>query len=1478
MNMGLNCNTRLSEDVVSNRLIPGLISTFSIKEEKQVEFEMCGNMFLQLMERCKDSDMSVYILLLTCLKVLWYKYTGNDQIVISSPMLYKFPHDIVDNLLPIVSEISSEMDFKTYLSNVREYVLKAYDNHQLQDETDELCDALALSKSICLFKELHGQLDIGVAPDVLIFSFERQKNKILGRIMFNSCVYHESMVEQFARHLYKIVDSVLEETELKIREIKIVDENAKATLLNFGLTKLEYPEEHTISQLFKKKAKEVPELVAVLCNNIQLTYRELDEKSNQIARVLRDQGIRSNSIVGIMAERSIEMVLGILGILKAGGAYLPIDGNYPKERIKELLEDSNAEVLLTQSSYAHTISFLNKTVWYLDEQELYNNSIEDLESINSSSDLAYVIYTSGSTGKPKGVLINHKNVINLVLGLNKHIYAKHDKALNVALVAPFIFDASVQQIFATLLLGHTLFIVPESKRSNGEELTQFLIDNSIDITDGTPTHIKLMYNYLSSSEANTDGLKVKNYIIGGEALNSKLVKNFLSLFDRYDCLPEMVNVYGPTECCVDSTIYPVNFNKLDETLIVPIGIPMPNERMLILDKSLELVPFGATGELYISGDGVGNGYLNNQELTNEKFISNPLVPGEILYATGDLARWMPSGNIEFLGRVDNLIKIRGLRIEPGEIENQILNFHKKDEEDVEVGKVKALFPEAYCTKCGLPTNYPGANLDSNGICSICHEYEHYQDSVEKYFKNLDDLKNIIKKVRGSQDKVKCMLLYSGGKDSSYVLYKLVELGLDVTAFTFDNGYMSDAAFKNIKRVTYQLNVESIIYRIDNMKEIFVESLKSDCTVCTGCFKAVTTISTKIALDKGIKLIFTGLSRGQIFDTKLYGLFHQGIYDTNVIDKKLLDFRKMYHGYNDQISRLINMDIGDETLLDHMYFIDYFRYDDISTPEIKSYLKGKDQYWIKPVDTGFCSTNCLVNDAGIWVHLREKGYHNYASPLSWECRLNKGMREDTIKEISGKMDINKVTYILEELGYNEQESRKIIKETVVVDQTDEHGDKYLCAYIVSDYIISGQEIRNYLSQKIPSYMIPTYFVPVESIPLSINGKVNRRALPDPKKLLTDTKTGFEQKVQLHPVEDKMLELWRKTLDNEEISLNGNFFELGGHSMKATYLMSLIQKEFDINVPLMQIYRTPTLKGLANYVNEYNKEQRNQADDNLIMIKEGMQKHKHLFLIHDGSGEVEAYIKLCSNLNGTLNCWGIKANRLENFSPQNITIEKVATEYIEKIKAVQPQGPYYLAGWSIGGLIAFEIARQIELKKEKIEFLSMIDTVAPQSDLWGGIQAFDSENEKKIILKCLPYKELERGLLDISDFHMIWSYALDYVEQKGLVSGMHKALKPKFNSSIIDALHNCKYDHVREIIYYLNTIRSYYNARALYIPSSKVKTPLYYFKATESDVKNETRWNLYCENPVNFYTTGGNHFSMFKEPHINKLSQLFNKCIV
>lgn len=489
------------------------------------------------------------------------------------------------------------------------------------------------------------------------------------RFKYNASLYSKEFIKNLKGHIDTIIEQVISNPDIRVSEIEILTTREKNEILyTFNDTKAEYDRHKTLYQVFEEQAKKTPENIAATFNDNYLTYQGLNEKSNQLARVLRSYGVKKGSIVGIMTQRSLEMIIGIMGILKAGGAYLPLDPSHPKERLEYVLKDSKTNILLTSKELiSKTNITFNGEMIDLYDNSLYNGDRSNLVPVNTSKDLAYVIYTSGSTGKPKGTLIEHFSVINRINWMQKkYPITENDRILQKT---PYTFDVSVWELFWWSFVGGSVcFLKPEGEK-DPECILNTIYESKATVMHFVPSMLNAFLEYIDENEDLYKAQSLRQVFASGEALGALQVKKFNALLNkRFET--KLANLYGPTEATVDVSYFDCSIGE--EFDIIPIGKPIDNIHLYIVGKDMKLQPVGIPGELCISGDGLARGYLNRPELTKEKFVSNPFISDTRMYRTGDLARWLPDGNIEFLGRIDHQVKIRGNRIELGEIEAELL--------------------------------------------------------------------------------------------------------------------------------------------------------------------------------------------------------------------------------------------------------------------------------------------------------------------------------------------------------------------------------------------------------------------------------------------------------------------------------------------------------------------------------------------------------------------------------------------------------------------------------------------------------------------------------------------------------------------------------------------------------------------------------------------------------------------------------------
>jgi amino acid adenylation domain-containing protein len=697
-NKGLNTDAMKNQEIYWLKQFAGEIPVLNMptdypRPNKQsfeggsMHFRLESEYLGKLKNMAFETGTTLYMVLLAAYNVILSKYTGQEDIIVGSPIAGR-PHadlsDIVGvfiNTLAMRNFPERNKTFKEFLLEVKENALKAYENQDYQ--FDKLVEKLNIRRDISrnpLFDTmfmLHNMDMQEIAATGLEFKQYTVKNEtskfdialaaaeeqeeITFIMEYSTKLFNEDSIKQLAVHFTNVLKQVAENPEDKLSDIDILADEEKRTILSgFNNTLTQYPKDKTIHALFEEQAERTPDRTALVFKdesllNKTLTYKELNDRSNHLARILRGKGVKPDSIVGIMMERSLEMIVAIMGILKAGGAYLPIDPGYPKDRINYMLSDSKAPVLITQEKDKEHFEFKGDII-LTEELTQPEEGSTNLTETSTPENLAYVIYTSGSTGKPKGVMLEHRAVNNFIKGITDLIAFTPDNTI-LALTS-ISFDIFVLETLLPLTKGMKIVIADEKEQGDASLLSEVINAHQVDMLQATPSRIQMLANDKKSVEC----LKgVSTLMIGGEALPETLLKEIKQI-----CRGRIYNMYGPTETTVWSTV-----KELTEEDRISIGKPIANTSAYIVDQSMMPTPVGVPGELYIGGDGLARGYLNNPELTKEKFIENPFESEGRIYRTGDLARWLPDGNIEFLGRVDQQVKIRGYRIELGEIESAI---------------------------------------------------------------------------------------------------------------------------------------------------------------------------------------------------------------------------------------------------------------------------------------------------------------------------------------------------------------------------------------------------------------------------------------------------------------------------------------------------------------------------------------------------------------------------------------------------------------------------------------------------------------------------------------------------------------------------------------------------------------------------------------------------------------------------------------
>lgn len=929
----------------------------------------------QLAELSRREGVTLFMTLLAAFKTLLFRYSGQEDLVVGSPIAGRNRAETENligffvNTLPLRTRLSGNPTFRELLKRVKETALGAYAHQDLPFE--KIVEWAQPERSLSyppvfqvMFALQNQPRPTFALPGLNVSALKRETDTakfdltlfvtetdegLACWLEYNTDLFSAGAMTQLLEHFEILLAGVVASPEQQIAELPLLNEPKRQQLLReWNQTAIPYERESCLHELFEAQVARSPDAVALAFQGMELTYRHLNEKANQLAWYLKRRGVGPESLVGICIERSLEMVIGLLGIIKAGGAYLPLDPAYPAERLGFMLADANPEILLTERKLLGSLPSSESSPICLDCEwdQIEAESKTNLTNQTSGQNMAYVIYTSGSTGRPKGVVNTHEAICNRLLWMqDAYGLTPADRVLQKT---PFSFDVSVWEFFWPLLAGARLGIAEPGGHGDPAYLVAVINEQKITTLHFVPSMLKAFLEY----EGATTCHSLKRVISSGEALSFDLVQRF------FDCLKaELHNLYGPTEAAVDVSFWPCSVTSSNQ--VVPIGRPISNLRLYVLDSYLQPVPIGLPGELYIGGLGLARGYFNKPDLTADRFGPDPFgSAGTRLYRTGDLVRYLPDGNVEYLERIDHQVKLRGFRIELGEIESVL-----------------------------------------------------------------------------SQ--------------------------------------------------------------------------------------------------------------------------HAGVHA------------------------------------------------------------------------------CVVT-------------------------LRDGAQ----------------------------------------------GDKQLVAYITlrGAHQPNSVELQAFLKSRLPGYMVPSLFVAMETWPLTVSGKVDRRALPEPER--TRPESAQSRLAPRDELEERLVRIWQRVLDLESVCINDNFFELGGHSLLAVRLMSEVEKEFDRKIPLVSLFQSATILGLAKIL-------RRDADSfawpTLIEIQVGGAAAP-LFCVSTPNVNVLGYRSLARYLGSDQTVYGLQAHYPEDLEGEHsqAAVDDLATEYLEAMRAVQPHGPYQFVGMCRGAHIAYEMARRLHDAGEKVALVGVLDT--------------------------------------------------------------------------------------------------------------------------------------------------------------------------
>jgi amino acid adenylation domain-containing protein/non-ribosomal peptide synthase protein (TIGR01720 family)/FkbM family methyltransferase len=971
---------------------------------------------------------------------------------------------------------------------------------------------------------------------VLLRCLRRGDGMLLAEWHYDAACYGEVEVARLAERWTASLDSIVAQAgEARLDKVEVIGAGEHAELLRQGRGAIEEWGGHRcVHEIFAAQAAAKPEAIAVVYEGKSLTYAELDRRANQLARYLRRRGVKTEECVGLLMGRSIEMLVGMLGIIKSGGVYVPLEVSQPPERLARMIEDAGARVVVSVEGWRAQVEALRAEVAvYLDgeAQAIGCEGVEELEQGAQEKNAAYVIYTSGSTGAPKGVCIEHRQLTNYLNAVLQRL--RLPAGASFALVSTFAADLGNTVIFPALCTGGTLHIISTERTTDADALAEYFREQPVDCLKIVPSHLSALMTHSRPELV----LPRKCLVLGGEASSWELIERVQRLVP--DC--RILNHYGPTETTVGVLTYAVEKGAKDcRSKTVPLGYPIANTQVYVLDALLRPSPLGVPGEVHIGGANVARGYLNNPETAAAKFIPNPFgrEPGERLYKTGDLARHLPDGSIEFLGRTDDQVKVRGFRIEPGEIE-EVISRHQGIE------RVKVLARE---TAAG----------DKRLVAYLVPE-ERHAGTVRQWLRleregGLNSRQGFALPngmLVASQNKNETDFMYKEIFEQKIYLQHGVELkdgdcvfdvGANIGMFSLFVGRMCRHAkiyaFEPIPPLYELLRANAALYGLD--ANLF------KCGVSAETTRQEFTYYPHLTLMSGR---FADLTQDQevvkLFESNRWGTERPSAWDERILDEVLAE-RMTSESFVCQMKRI--SDVIREHRIER---IDLLKID-VQKSELEV-LKGIDEGdWSK------------IEQVVLEVHDVDDRLRQIVSLLEAQGFQVAVQQEAMLKE-TGLFDV----YCVRPRRGRSLPGRGDERE----------ASASLPEWTSPDSLID--DVRAYLKEHLPEHMIPSAFVLLESMPLTLNGKIDRQALPEPVEAGSEAEKRFA--APSNETERLLADIWQQVLGRPRVGISDNFFELGGDSILSIQIVARANQA-GLRLSPKLLFRHQTIAELSAAINE------------------------------------------------------------------------------------------------------------------------------------------------------------------------------------------------------------------------------------------------------------------------------------------------------
>lgn len=1526
-------------------------------------FEIPGELSDGLRRLARRQGTTLFVVLLAAYKVLLSRYARQTDVSVGTAVANRTRAELEQligffvNTLVLRTDLSGNPTFHGLIERIKRVTLRAYAHQELPfEKLVELLDpqrhrnqaplfqaALVLQNAQLTIPTRSGlrieplPIDNGTAKYDLTLFFAEHGRQLTGYAEYQTTLFDEATIERMGSSLRTLLEAAVEDPHRQIGRLPLLEPaQRRQVLFTFNETAGRQPAAECLHHGFQRHARRSPRRVAVRFDGRDYSYGELDREANRVARQLRSRGVGRQSPVAICLPRSAELVIAMLAVLKAGGAYLPIDPDQPPRRLAFFLRDSRAPLLITRQELAGRFANVDAPIvcWEQLAGEAESGHACPRDWVVRPRDLAYVIYTSGSTGRPKGVLVEHRSIVNFVRAQSRLLQIEKESRI-LQFFSP-CFDGSIAETFLALANGACLVIGDPQTYKAADALEKLLEEEHVNVAKFSPSMLQLLRPRRLA--------ELRTVCSAGEPLSAELA-------GRWALGRRLFNAYGPTEAAVGACMMrfdgPIAFRP-------PIGRPVANVRVYLLDEHLEPVPVGVPGEIHIGGIGVARAYLNRPELTASRFLPDPFGGrrGARLYRTGDLGRWRPDGTIEFLGRLDDQVKIRGYRIEPGEIAaalqehpgvKQAAVVARGDRpgaarlvayvaagdappppapeettalEQKHVGRWRALFKETL--RQAAPPSDPTFNTAgwissrtgrpfSDGemrtwvrhtverilalrprrvlevgcgtgliLWRVAPQCEFYLGTdlcgeslrpLERILCERDDLRGRVQLIERAADQ--CQGL-DGGPFDLVVLNSVVQYfpGVDYLFRVLEGVHGLVAPGGKV----FLGDVRSL--PLQGPLACSIELGQADDAI--GREELVRRVRARLSRERELLLhpaLFSALKARLPRIERAETLLKRGRPDNELVQYRYDVILHLDHAPARPAGRAPDgvgqrhapAEVG-ARLRDHSP-------ETLTLRAVANARLATDRLAWKllqdgdgPATVGRLRAELAearqaeaVDPEAYWQLAEQTGF---SVSIGWAADGEDGRYDVVFRRRRAGEEGGRGAPRAAEAGAAPEGSSALRAASPggtrggrpQAMQEAPGGD---WSRYANDPLADARsrrlaaELRSHLKRRLPEYMIPAAVVSLPELPRTPQGKLDRRALPAPSGGRPEWSGGYQ--APGNEQEALVAGVWEKLLGVSPVGVKDNFFELGGHSMLAVQMVAEIERRGGRRLPLASLFQEATVEHLARLLRQ---PEICPPESSLVPLRrEGTRRP--FFAVHPAGGTVFCYRLLAEHLGSDQPVYGLQAVGVDGLRPPQEVAEHMAAHYIAAVRTVQPRGPYRLGGWSLGGNLAFEMARQLREQGERVELLALIDTgaVAPNRQP-------DQNDFLPLIMDLFPSED-ELTLDDLRA--MAPKQHLEYFLQRAMQAGI---VLPGFAPELGEHVFEVFKANLKAMFYYQP--KPYAGRITLFCAEQRPQS-------IEIARDPLLGWGAWAQGGVQLHPIPGAHADMVREPNVRVLAEQLRRCL-